>query len=225
MVTIFSYACNKETCNDGELNQDETSIDCGGTECDPCPTCGDGVQNQGETGIDCGGPCQECGVDPTCSDGIQNQGETGVDCGGECSPCGAADCNNLQNGLSYTRDGGTNVTPDVISALISSGNLVISATDIASNTVFQITQTSANFGTGTFDVGVTTPVQFTDNNASTVYSTINSESSGTITFSDFVQSSDCNYVSGSYNLNLSESTPNPSSSAVVLEGTFTEIAF
>jgi len=53
------------------------------------PTCTDGVQNGQETGIDCGGPdCQPCGTMPTCDDGIQNGQETGVDCGGpDCQPC------------------------------------------------------------------------------------------------------------------------------------------
>lgn len=53
------------------------------------PTCTDGIQNGQETGVDCGGPdCQPCQVDPTCTDGIQNGQETGVDCGGpDCQPC------------------------------------------------------------------------------------------------------------------------------------------
>lgn len=52
-------------------------------------TCTDGIQNGNETGVDCGGPdCQPCQVDPTCEDGIQNGDETGVDCGGsDCQPC------------------------------------------------------------------------------------------------------------------------------------------
>ncbi|WP_108809397.1 GEVED domain-containing protein [Aquimarina spinulae] len=53
------------------------------------PTCNDGIQNGNETGVDCGGPdCDPCTVDPTCNDGIQNGNETGVDCGGpDCNPC------------------------------------------------------------------------------------------------------------------------------------------
>lgn len=55
----------------------------------PAPTCTDGVQNGDETGVDCGGPdCDPCEVPPTCDDGIQNGDETGVDCGGSsCAPC------------------------------------------------------------------------------------------------------------------------------------------
>lgn len=47
-------------------------------------SCEDGEQNQGELGIDCGGPCPNCEYMRTCSDGIQNGGELGVDCGGTC---------------------------------------------------------------------------------------------------------------------------------------------
>ncbi|WP_024771323.1 GEVED domain-containing protein [Aquimarina macrocephali] len=53
------------------------------------PTCNDGIQNGNETGVDCGGPdCNPCTTNPTCNDGIQNGNETGVDCGGpDCNPC------------------------------------------------------------------------------------------------------------------------------------------
>jgi hypothetical protein len=74
------------TCNDNTKNQDEISIDCGGSVCDPCPTCTDGVQNQDEEDIDCGGElCNEC---ETCFDGIMNGSETDTDCGGDCVECG-----------------------------------------------------------------------------------------------------------------------------------------
>ncbi len=58
------------------------------------PTCTDGIQNGNETGIDCGGPdCDPCGGGPTCSDGVQNGNETGIDCGGpDCDPCNGASC-------------------------------------------------------------------------------------------------------------------------------------
>jgi len=54
------------TCSDGIQNGDETGVDCGGTDCDPCPpTCTDGIQNGDETGIDCGGSvCDPCEVLP-----------------------------------------------------------------------------------------------------------------------------------------------------------------
>jgi len=52
------------------------------------PTCYDGEQNQEETGLDCGGSCVPCDTTfGTCFDGILNQGEDGVDCGGPCNIC------------------------------------------------------------------------------------------------------------------------------------------
>ena len=48
------------SCNDGIQNGNETDVDCGGPDCDPCPMCMDGIQNQGEMAIDCGGPCPAC---------------------------------------------------------------------------------------------------------------------------------------------------------------------
>ncbi len=80
------------TCSDGIQNGNETGVDCGGPDCEPCqaaPTCSDGIQNGNETGVDCGGPdCEPCQAAPTCTDGIQNGNETGVDCGGpDCAPC------------------------------------------------------------------------------------------------------------------------------------------
>ncbi|MFT3770791.1 MAG: hypothetical protein QM820_35660 [Minicystis sp.] len=71
-------------CVDGVQNRDEEDVDCGGLDCEPCPSCSDGIQNGWESGVDCGGPCAAC---PSCYDGIQNQGEAGVDCGGPCTAC------------------------------------------------------------------------------------------------------------------------------------------
>jgi len=50
------------TCNDGQLNNGEVLIDCGGP-CGPCATCSDKIKNQDEEGIDCGGSCaRQCGL-------------------------------------------------------------------------------------------------------------------------------------------------------------------
>jgi len=57
---LSSTACGTPTpdhCTNGTLDSDETGIDCGGADCDACPTCTDGIQNGDETGIDCGGSC------------------------------------------------------------------------------------------------------------------------------------------------------------------------
>ncbi len=79
----------EETCNDGVLNQNEESIDCGGI-CEACPpveTCDDGLLNQNEEAIDCGGVCEACPPVATCDDGVLNQDEEGIDCGGSCEAC------------------------------------------------------------------------------------------------------------------------------------------
>jgi hypothetical protein len=61
----------EESCYDGDLNNNEEAIDCGGP-CVPCDTtagtCFDGIQNQGEEGIDCGGPCNACVTDTIVTD-------------------------------------------------------------------------------------------------------------------------------------------------------------
>ena len=88
-IVLMLAACGSdegEACGDGEQNNEETGIDCGGPICDPCPTCSDEILNGDETGIDCGGTfCEIC---PTCVDGIINGDETEVDCGGsDCPIC------------------------------------------------------------------------------------------------------------------------------------------
>ncbi len=57
IATLFFTHCKKEeSCTDGKLNQNESSIDCGGV-CTACATCADGIRNQDETDVDCGGSC------------------------------------------------------------------------------------------------------------------------------------------------------------------------
>ncbi|MEM9455128.1 MAG: hypothetical protein AAGF11_13185 [Myxococcota bacterium] len=75
--------CNEPfDCADGEMNGDETDVDCGGS----CPPCDDG-QMCDEPG-DCTSMLCHGGVcGPSCSDGEMNGDETDVDCGGSCSPC------------------------------------------------------------------------------------------------------------------------------------------
>ena len=65
------------------------------------PTCTDGIMNGNETGVDCGGPdCDPCEDPPTCTDGIMNGNETGVDCGGpDCDPCGGGGTCDVPGGL------------------------------------------------------------------------------------------------------------------------------
>ncbi len=59
MAMIISCG-DDDTCTDGIQNGDETSIDCGGSECAACATCDDGILNGTETDIDCGGDCPAC---------------------------------------------------------------------------------------------------------------------------------------------------------------------
>jgi len=55
-------SCNKDHCDDGKNNKDETGVDCGGGDCKPCESCFDGIKNQGEEEVDCGGPCANCAL-------------------------------------------------------------------------------------------------------------------------------------------------------------------
>ena len=61
LVPLLLIGCKKDSCDDGELNQDESAIDCGGI-CAPCPSCADGMLNQNEVEIDCGGSCSPCSI-------------------------------------------------------------------------------------------------------------------------------------------------------------------
>jgi hypothetical protein len=79
--------CDAASCRDGQLNQDETDVDCGGRGCPGCP-----VDFGCVTGADCeSGVCAEqvCQA-PACDDTLQNGNETGTDCGGGCEACGPA---------------------------------------------------------------------------------------------------------------------------------------
>ncbi|CAF1524150.1 unnamed protein product [Adineta ricciae] len=131
------HQCLAPSCDDGNLNQNETDVDCGGVcigtcavnqtckingDCanGNCPTavkkcqpysCFDGNKNQDEGDVDCGGPCNTtlcsynntCNVNsdcangncnlPSCNDGNKNQNETDIDCGGVCG----ANCQIDQN--------------------------------------------------------------------------------------------------------------------------------
>lgn len=84
-VMVLAYSCYNEdnkieaSCQDGILNQEETDIDCGGPNCDPCPpSCDNGildyVDGWQEVGIDCGGPCAELGL-LCCENGILDVNE------------------------------------------------------------------------------------------------------------------------------------------------------
>lgn len=71
IFVVAGISSCEETCYDGELNQNEEAVDCGGP-CVACDTsggnCFDGILNQGEEEIDCGGPCAECIIDTSVYD-------------------------------------------------------------------------------------------------------------------------------------------------------------
>jgi hypothetical protein len=73
------------TCDDGEQNQDESDVDCGGPNCPPCAAgsmCADDSDCATESCV--GNVC----ITPACDDGVKNGDETDVDCGGACAACG-----------------------------------------------------------------------------------------------------------------------------------------
>ncbi|MGB1274203.1 MAG: DUF4215 domain-containing protein [Nannocystaceae bacterium] len=76
--------CEIDTCANGELDDGEEDVDCGGTCPNTCESCSDGAQNGDETGIDCGGSCPDACDDP-CTNGTQDGDEEGIDCGGSCA--------------------------------------------------------------------------------------------------------------------------------------------
>ena len=89
----INAAETEDLCSNGVKDQDETDVDCGGDECDPCgefkfcnvdddcesdwckgsvkcitPTCDDGEKNQDESNVDCGGTCGGFFYDGVCHD-------------------------------------------------------------------------------------------------------------------------------------------------------------
>ena len=106
--------CASGTCHDGVKNGQETSIDCGGSQCAPClvgsackvgADCNEGECGPGYKGAKCTGLSPDAGAavdgaapgdadlalcvceSASCGDGVKNQDETDVDCGGSCTKC------------------------------------------------------------------------------------------------------------------------------------------
>jgi plastocyanin len=78
--------CIPDSCVNAEQDGEETSVDCGGSQCNGC-----------EDGLAClvDGDClsgycdqalSECAT-PACDDSVKNGMETGLDCGGSCGAC------------------------------------------------------------------------------------------------------------------------------------------
>jgi hypothetical protein len=83
--------CSPGTCENGIKDLNETSADCGGSDCGPCV-----AGSACKSGSDCiSGNCKadtgKC-VPPTCTDGIHNGSEAGIDCAGDCDAlCNSGD--------------------------------------------------------------------------------------------------------------------------------------
>jgi hypothetical protein len=101
---FFMAGCLNESnkippnCYDGELNNGEEKIDCGGPNCVECDHCENGLwdEDRGEIWVDCGGECPVC---PQCANGKKDGDEIGIDCGGVCGGCELLCGDNLLNGL------------------------------------------------------------------------------------------------------------------------------
>ena len=106
------------TCNDGQLGELETDVDCGGVECVMLgKSCTAQDDNRGLTSQSClvGSDCDSgmcSGADPaakvcvSCSNRFQDVTETDVDCGGDCDSCAdGSSCNDdsdCLSGMCYT---------------------------------------------------------------------------------------------------------------------------
>ena len=82
---VATGSCSAPACDDGEMNGDETDVDCGGATCAPCLP-----RKKCLIGTDC--ISKQCDMNgecttPACDDFIQNGDETDVDCGGSCGGC------------------------------------------------------------------------------------------------------------------------------------------
>lgn len=87
MTSASSGRCASAACPDGQLNGNESDVDCGGGG--ECPPCADGaackVASDCESSV-CDGETLEC-AEPSCSDEVRNGEEMGIDCGGGCDGC------------------------------------------------------------------------------------------------------------------------------------------
>ncbi|MDB4935038.1 MAG: hypothetical protein JWP87_2010 [Labilithrix sp.] len=80
-----THTCTVAGCNDGVLNGNETSIDCGGSCSTKCAVGGGCAVGSDCASLSCDGATSKC-VAATCNDGIKNANETDTDCGGGCAP-------------------------------------------------------------------------------------------------------------------------------------------
>lgn len=204
--------CSKEfTCSDGEQNQGELGIDCGGpcTACGAAATCSDGIQNGGEAGVDCGGSCPTpCTVTPTCSDGIQNGTETGVDCGGTCPAC-----NTGGTGTFTAKIDGVVFTATAVTAINTGGKLNMTATN--GTTTLSLVHDAA-FLTGNYPFGATAPAIYTQGAIGCTHN------SGSITFTTF--NTTTKIVTGSFLFGCADASGGTGNHEIT-EGVFTNVTY
>ena len=81
-----------DACRDGEMNGDETDVDCGGLCASQGRTCDSGLRCT--AGEDCtSGSCGPLGTCVSCSNDVTDGDESDVDCGGSCGACAdGSDC-------------------------------------------------------------------------------------------------------------------------------------
>ena len=95
------------TCSDGEQNESETDVDCGGPDCDPCDddaVCGEPTDC--DSGVCTDGVC----IAPTCGDGVVN-GDDECDPGRETDDCDE-DCTFTVCGDGYLNARAEDCEPD-----------------------------------------------------------------------------------------------------------------
>ena len=72
-------------CDDEVANGEESDVDCGGKDCDPCELGASCTEDSDcDSGV-CDEEAELC-IEATCEDGELNGRETDVDCGGGCLP-------------------------------------------------------------------------------------------------------------------------------------------
>ena len=101
-TTVINGVCSSnspvDSCANGQLDGDESDMDCGGLCAGQGFTCADASVAADGTAVpaqscnsdlDCNsGSCGTTGVCVSCSNGVQDGDESDVDCGGSCNQCG-----------------------------------------------------------------------------------------------------------------------------------------
>ena len=77
----------EDTCQDGEINGDESDLDCGGLCATQGRTCDDGQRCMRDRDCNSGSCGAFRGVCVSCNNGILDGDETDIDCGGNCDMC------------------------------------------------------------------------------------------------------------------------------------------